>query len=145
MIEINAGNSKAVLETLLSVWDKQFPLALGCGAAALLSGFCVARIFFKKLPPDAYDAKNAPVSDMAPREEENGAITEACLQTVESRLREAGLPDSIIPSRLRHASDSLARLRARLAKVKPEVVALIDCGDLDAAGALLKQGCEPEF
>ena len=144
MLEINAGNSKAVLDSLLSVWDKQFPLVLGCGAAVVFGGFVAARIIFRRLPPDSYGAKQQPSLRMAPTEEEKRAVAPACLQAIESRLREAGVPELLIPWRLRDASQSLARLRARLVKVKPDAVALIDCGDFDAAVAILKQSCEPD-
>jgi hypothetical protein len=50
----------------------------------------------------------------------------ALAQAIESRLRAGSVPDMLMPSRLRDASESLARLRARLVKVKPEFVPLID-------------------
>jgi tetratricopeptide (TPR) repeat protein len=128
---------------LLSVWDKQFPFVLGCGAAVVLGGFVVARIIFRRLP-DSYSITAKPSLGVAPTEEKKGAITPACLQAIESSLRAADVPDPLIPSRLRDASECLARLRARLVKVKPDAVPLIDCGDFDAAVALLKQSCEPD-
>jgi tetratricopeptide (TPR) repeat protein len=80
------------------------------------------------------------------------AVPLAPLQTILSKLIDAGVPATEIPNRLLAAADRLNALRESLAnwqdegpghaQICSEVLALIDSGDFEAAGDALRRGRE---
>ena len=76
----------------------------------------------------------------------------APLQTILTKLIDAGIPDAEIPKRLQDAAAELATLRSRLvnwpdegpdhAQIRTETLALVDQGDFETASEMLRRGRE---
>ncbi|WOJ89816.1 hypothetical protein RZS28_00435 [Methylocapsa polymorpha] len=86
------------------------------------------------------------------RDAKERGVAIASVQAILAKIRDAGVPEEEIPTRLRGAVDGLAQLRSRLANeesgslgcapIRSEALARLDCGDLDAAVETLAQACE---
>jgi tetratricopeptide (TPR) repeat protein len=118
---------------------------IGEGVAAVREDVASVRI-----DTSALLAGMAGINETLARLAAENRVPEAPLRAVLERLGETGVPASEIPARLATKVDELLRLRADLARLRhdrPEFAALrarasalIDRGEFDAAGAVLRSG-----
>lgn len=133
---------------------------VGCGIILLCCGLCAARSCFRArkaagdqsqedllllaAPDDAASAIQA-----AGREAREKGAAAASLEAILAGFREAGVPETDIPGRLKAAAETLEILRSRLSGLddggsgqalgRPEALAFIDSGDFDAARSALRR------
>ena len=151
---------KEISQRFHTVSNDEDLIWISCGSIAVLGGFYAAQRSLGRRDPRKDDldpqdsASNDIISELhteVAHEARQQGVTIASLQAVETKFRDAGIPEAQIPERLQDAAEDLLKLRSSLTKQESEALALVDCGDFDAASAVLEQsreaimtGCEEQ-
>lgn len=148
MLDLSLDLFKEISQRFDTVNNDRALIWMGCGSITALAGFYAAHRGIDRRNQSRHDAHSLdPVTDNifsqfdaeVAREARQLGVTLASLQAVESKFRDADIPEAQIANRLQDAAEDLAKLRSSLAQRNSEALALVDCGDFDAASAVLEQ------